>query len=885
MDEYRFGPFTFNPVSQALTRDGSAVPLGSRATDILSLLLRSPGKLCSNEEILAHAWPATFVDQSNLRVHVSAIRKALGETRGQPGYIVNSPGRGYRFVGAVRPATLPPPGPAPGSADGIIGRRDAIAAIAGLIPGRMVTVVGPGGIGKTTVVRAVIAALEARSRVLWIDFAELSSGTLLRSSLATALGLPSNDPDNLETLVAALTGQDSILVLDSCEHVVDDVAALVEMLRERVPLLTIIATSREPLRVATERLFRLPPLDLPPPDIAPETVAPTSAMQLFAERAAAQVGDMDLSGERARLVAEICQRLDGIPLAIELAAARLESVSLGELSASLTEGFRLLTHGRRAAVPRHRTLRATLDWSYDALTAEQQRALQHLSVLRGWFSFATACGVLSDLSDDVLHELVSKSLLVADRQTARTRYRLLEMTRHYGAEKLADAGRFDVAMRGLTEFLIGALEAAEAVRPFAGNAPHLAELLPNLRIALAWCRTLDPARGVALTVASVPLFLSLSLLHECLTHVCWGTAFLDDHPGLDERSRMQLHATRVWPQMRSACRPEEDVTAAHTALSLAKELGDVDYQLRALWALWVDAVNRSRPLQALRLAEDFRARAETSPDPVNQVVGLRLVGATLHWLGRFTESQDHLRRMLTGYAALASPASAIRFQFDQRVSAQVMVTRNLWIMGEESAALDLLDDTIRRASDAGHDLSLANYLAEAACLVALLSGRLELSEQLIAQLRRQARGLALTVWEHYADCFEAVLHLHREEPARCLELMSRSVAALDTAGSTLFHTYFRSVQAQALCALGRGPEALRELDEAQASCAASGERWCLAELLRVRSRVLLAGGRTDARARCAELLRSAIDAATADGALAWERRARADLAQLIDPAD
>ena len=882
MEEYRFGPFTFNSVSQALTRGGSFIPLGSRASDILSLLLRAPGRLYTNDEIFAHAWPATFVDQANLRVHMSAIRKALGDTRGQSTYIANIPGRGYRFVGAVEHLPAPLAELSPVSTDGIIGRSDAIAAIARLIPGRMVTVAGPGGIGKTTVVKAVISFLGAKSRALWIDLAVLASGTLLRSSLATALGLPSNDPDNLETIIATLAQQERILVLDSCEHVVEDAAALVEMLRERVRSLTIIATSREPLRVATECIFRLPPLEVPSGVFTAGIVAQTSAMQLFAERAVAQIGDFGADGQDAALIAEICQRLDGIPLAIELAAARLESISLGELSASLNEGFRLLTHGRRATVPRHRTLRATLDWSYDALTTDQQEALQHLSILRGWFSFTTACGVLGALSSDVVHDLVSKSLLVADRQGARTRYRLLEMMRHYGNEKLAEAGRFDTAMTGLTEFLVEALDTVEVVQPFSRDASRFTELLPNVRVALEWCRTHDPARGVALTVASVTLFLSLSLLHECLTHVAWGTEFLDDNPGLDERRRMQLYTTRVWPQIRLARRPNGDFIAAQTALSIAEDLGDFDYQLRALWALWVDAINQSQPRQALHLAEEFARRASLSPDPMNPVVGLRLVGATLHWLGRFAESQDHLLRMLERYTALPSHASAIRFQFDQQVSAYVIVTRNLWIRGQQDAALDLIDRTIALASEAGHDLSLANYLAEAACLVALLSHRLELAEQLVLQLRQHARVLALHVWDHYADCFEAEVHLRRRDPARCLLLMRRGVTALDAAGSTLFQSYFRSAQAQALSASGEHSEALRELDDALAASEASGERWCLAELLRVKGQIILSEGRVDAQSRAAALFRSAVDAARTDGAVAWERRAEEDLAHLIN---
>ncbi len=882
MGEFRFGPYALNGVSRSLTRQGQTIPLGSRAVDILLFLVSEPGKLRSNEEIISHAWPNTFVDQSNLRVHMSAIRKALG-TQGRDGeYIANIPGRGYQFVGHVESAALSGFTVQTVARTGIFGRDDAIASIAQLLVSGLVTIVGPGGIGKSTVARGVTDFFGARERMLWVDLAELESGEYLESTIASALGLPSHDQNVVRAIATTLVQQERLLVLDSCEHIVDQTAQLVEALRDSAPALVILATSREPLRVTGERVYRLPPLTVPLLEDELEKQRLTPAIQLFLDRAVGQFASFELGSEELLWVAEICRRLDGIALAIELAAARLESVSLHELATSLEQSFRLLTRGRRTAFPRHRTLRATLDWSYDILPPAEQIALQRLSVLRGWFSFGVADAVMCGSAAENLHELVSKSLVVADSRNLTTRYRLLDTTRFYAAEKLAETGQQNGVLSQLAHYLIGVLEAEEEAMYAAADGPQLtfSELVAHVRVALAWSLVDDAALGVKLTVASVPLFFRLALLDECLEYVTTAISHLDAHPGLDEPRRMKLYAALGWPQMRPSGGPRDGAAAWSTALSIAEDIGDIDYQLRALWALWVDAINQAKPEQGLQLAKTFADRAVRSSDEVDRVVGLRLVGATHHWLGRHAESQLQLERMLKDYDALPSGNSAFRFQFDQRITARVVITRNLWALGQEAEALQMLDNTIRLAIEMNHELSLANYLAEAGCPIALLSDRLDLAEEMIALLRHHTKALSLDVWNNYADCFDAELHLLRGEPARCLEILRPSCAILAKAGFVLFQAYFQSVEARALTALACNAEATSVIVKALDACAMSGERWCLPELLRVKSFVIAAEKAPKWKSLALTLLHEATLAARADGARAWEQRIELDLARL-----
>jgi predicted ATPase/DNA-binding winged helix-turn-helix (wHTH) protein len=896
-DEVQFGPFVLKSGRRTLTRDGNPVTLGSRAIDILACLTSNAGRLLTNAEIIRHAWPDTFVDETNLRVHISAIRRALGDTKRESLYVTNVPGRGYTFIAEVTRKTNPTAERAPDAARVVPRERRANAKLFGrsdvverlseqLTDARLLTIVGPGGIGKSTVARAVLGRLSAE--VVWVDLGELSSGELISTEVASKLDIPSRSDDIDGAIAGVLEGRDLVIVLDSCEHVVDEAALFVESIMSRTASPRFLATSREPLRSVGEWVHRLSPLDMPKTGTTATEAMEAPAVQLFVERAAACRGGYNLSDDDLSHVVELCRQVDGIALAIELAAARMDTMSAKTLSKSLKESFRVLSRGRRTALLRHQTLRATLDWSYFVLTPEQQRAIQQLSIFRGWFT-ADAVSAVLDHPDEVVEDLVSKSLVVAEPLADTTRYRLLDTTRFYAVEKLLESGQYSSVMSRLAQYLSELFEKSEQDLYSASTedwSEDFAQHVASLRLALDWAFEPggDELSGVRLTVAALPLLFRLSLLDECLDWVTKAIAYLDAHPDLDEQRRMKLYTALGWPQMRSTEVPEKGVDAWTAALRIAERLGDIDYQLRAIWAMWVDAINRAEPELGLQFAHRFSTVAAGSTDPVDNVVAKRIMGATLHWLGRHAQSRELLEEMIIEYDALPA-GHTTRFQFDQRITARIILARDLWVLGDGDRALAEVQSSVEQAISIGHELSLTNVLAEAACPLALLEGRLDLASDYIALLKDHTKSLSLDVWNSYASCFEAEVKLTEGKAADCLVELRGSMSVLDHAGFNLFRTYFQSVEARALAALQKFAEANEVIDRALAHCESSGERWCKPELLRVKGQLLCNGSGQNAPAAGAELIDAAEAEAESQSAVAWQRRLSADRSRMHPNGD
>lgn len=890
---YTFGPFELRVALRTLTRDGEPVVLGSRAIDILLFLVTNAGRLLTHAEIVKHAWPDTYVDDTNLRVHISALRKALGDTKTSSRYIANVPGRGYEFIAAVTPvpsrilsagvtATPVPVRTPQRGASTIYGREDAVATLsAQLARSRLLTIAGPGGIGKSTVARVLIEREAAD--VVWVDLAELSTGELISTEVASKLDILSRTDDIHAEVAAAIEGHDIIIVLDSCEHVVDEAAVFVEAILAVTTTPRFVATSREPLRAAGEWVHRLEPLELPADQVNAIDAARSAAVQLFVERAAAAKGGYELTDEDAPHVADICRHLDGIALAIELAAARMDSMPPKAIAATLNDRFRILTRGRRTALLRHQTLRATLDWSYMVLPEEEQIALQRLSVLRGQFSIRAAAALLDlPYPDDMIDNLVAKSLIAIEPGSDGQRFRLLDTTRLYAFEKLSENGETSGTFLRLAAFLADLLEQNEQAlySGAAGEWPEdFSHHVPSLRRALDWAFESggDAVAGVRLTVAALPLFFRFSLLDECFVFVTKSIDYLETHPDLDERSRMKLYAALGWPQMRAMEGPQKGIDAWTTALRIAERLGDVDYQLRAVWALWVDAINRAQPLLGLELAQMFQARAAGSGERVDAVIGKRIAGATLHWLGRHEEARDLLEQMIAEYDALPPTT---RFQFDQKATANIILARCHWMLGDPEGALKMVEETVGYTMSIGHELSLTNVLAEAACPIALLEGDTELAARYVGLLAEHTKSLSLDVWSAYARCFNADLAFRQGRAEDCLAELCPALAVLEKAGFTLFRSAFQALEAQALAVVGRVEDAHRTIDAALAGGEASGERWCRPELLRVKGVLTLREGHPGALSTAARFFEMGLELARTDKAHGWERAIAADLARL-----
>jgi predicted ATPase/DNA-binding winged helix-turn-helix (wHTH) protein len=467
-----FGRFRFVLHSRELTADGAPVPLGGRALEVLSVLIEARGELVTKDELLDRVWPTTTVEENNLQFQISSLRKALGEDRE---FIKTVSGRGYRLAaemmvesgsqapdartaGPVRhdaPAYAPNHWPVsnnlPARTSDIVGREAHLSDVAALVEAnRLVTLVGAGGIGKTRM------AIELAHRLssgfddgVWIaDLALLSDAGRVHAAVASMLGLDDSCASPVR-LAAALGSRRPLLVFDNCEHVIEAVASLAETLLHAGPRVQVIATSREPLRAEGEWVYRVPPLDIPPEDAdGLEDVLQYSAAKLLIERTRAAETELRLDARAAAAAALICRRLDGIPLALELAAARAASLGMEGLAARLDDRLSLLTEGRRTALARHQTLRAALDWSYELLSEPERVVMRRLAVFVGDFTLEDAYRVVGvgevDPADVVkfLASLVAKSLVAADVGGPISRYRLLETMRAYAMDKLTASGEY-----------------------------------------------------------------------------------------------------------------------------------------------------------------------------------------------------------------------------------------------------------------------------------------------------------------------------------------------------------------------------------------------------------------------------------------------------------
>jgi len=470
-----FGNFRLLPARRLLLEGDKPLRLGSRALDILIALLERAGDLVTKDELMALVWPNTFVESANLTVHIAALRRGLGDGRDGNRFLINIPGRGYRFVAPVdviRESSPSPPEAAavpnahnlPAHLTRLIGREDVVSAVAAqLCRSRFLTVVGPGGIGKTSAALAVAEKLIANYRDgTWlIDLAPVCDSLHVPAALASALGYDSRNQNTLAGVIATLRYKQMLLILDNCEHVVAAAADLVAGVLRGAPGVQVLATSREPLRTEGERIYRLPPLESPPAGhgISAEKALRFAAVQLFVERTAAALGEFVLDDADAPLVGDICRKLDGIPLAIEFAAARVNCFGIRGLAARLDDCMRLLTTGSRTKLPRQQTMRATLDWSYGLLTDVQQTVLRRLSIFSGEFSLRAAGAVASDESRasheivDHVTELVAKSLVATEADGDEPRLRLLQTTRVFALEKLVESGEFDAVVRRHAEYL------------------------------------------------------------------------------------------------------------------------------------------------------------------------------------------------------------------------------------------------------------------------------------------------------------------------------------------------------------------------------------------------------------------------------------------------
>ena len=736
----RFDRFELRPSERVLLADGAPINLGARAFDVLVALSDRPGVLVSKDELLAAVWSGLVVEENNLQVQVSTLRKILG-----PDAVATIPGRGYRFnvpvIGADGEVAPPagehllsvvPASPArirsnlPARLPALYGRSQDLQAIVALTRQyAVVTITGPGGIGKTRVAQAVAqqVATERASDypdgIWWVELGALNDSTLVDSAVAQAMGRsPAGDRDGPSTLCAQLSTQRSLIVLDNCEHLADAVAEWVEAIVAAAPGVSLLITSQETLKVADEQVYRLGPLAVPD-DGSTAEAARTGAVELFEARAHAVDRHFSLDGSNRRAVIEICRRLDGIPLAIELAAARLPLLGVEGLRARLHERFSLLTAGSRVVLRRHQTLRATLEWSHALLTHDEQTVFRRLGVFSGGFTLEAAQQLASDATIDRwaaldhLGALVDKSLVLPEGEVI-PRYRMLESTRAFALERLAEAGETQATLGRHARAIVRLLEPFEIDdwqwRASGDRIPAAAAELDNLRAALEWA---DAAEGMG------ALAVELASLSYC---VWWSSSHMAE--GLTRALALQRHVARGIPKEIEArfwltiaklalySFRREGRDAAVRAVDLYRELGNAQRLYDALLFAAVEGTRFATPAQ-MEAAIVEAERLERPEWPARQRA--KVPFARCWWFARTGRFEEALQCAQRQVAICQEAGVEIAALYAMSNVAMMEV-----LLGREAEALDHARAAIARLHAIGHDAGAGHlYHGEMSALLML----------------------------------------------------------------------------------------------------------------------------------------------------------------------
>jgi len=882
---YEAGQWQIHLGRRELRAQGVPVPIGARAFEIVEVLVQSANELVTRDDLMSRIWPGAAVGESTLQVHISAIRKALGQDRAM---LKTASGRGYRLLGnwTVRrhDAAKPPTGlqqmrvggesPVtnfPATVTRLIGRSAAVARLRDCISAfRVVTLTGPGGIGKTTlalkVARGVVG--EFADGGWLVELASLSEPALVPAVVAGALrlGLGPNSVAS-ESVAHAIGDKKLLLVLDNCEHLIEAAATLTETFLAYCPHTTIVATSREVLRIQGEHVYRVPPLEVPAIEhIGPAEILGHSAAELFLARAGELGADFASNTEYPRMIASICRHLDGIPLAIEFAAARAATLGIEPVASGLRDRFELLTSGRRTALPRHRTLRATLDWSYQLLSEAERELLRRLAIFAGPFSLDAALAVATEGTSDAeivdgIADLVGKSLLfrIADPVTAE--FRLLETTRVYAFDRLTESGTLAEVARRHAEYLLTVVGNIDDERRSMPQEKYLAAFrrrADEVHVALEWAfsATGDPAIGLAITIAAVPLWFELfqmpvacGRLEQALRHAATGS-------DVEMRLRVALgHALWYGTPESDAIEP----TFAR-ALGIAESIGATAVRTQALWGIWAARRSHGDYSAALESARQYADAANSTGDLGAIHLGDRILGLTHHVLGHQPIAREFTERAVRQPHRF-DPASGIGYQVETPVAMGALLARILWLGGFPDQATQAAAEAVAAAQKIGHSFPIYYAVVFAGLPIALWTGAMD-------EVRHQldllgAHGGGNQRIQRWVRCFGRLLELREGNEAEAL------IASFiePRADITDIHPLADLVAGASIPMPLPGAEPVDVL-------------WNTPEVLRVDAELLLWHDAQDANVAAEAKLLRALEIARGQSALSWELRAATSLARL-----
>jgi predicted ATPase/DNA-binding winged helix-turn-helix (wHTH) protein len=893
---FSFGPFRILPYARRLERDGGTIRVGSRAFDILCILISRHGEVVGKAELMERAWPGLTVEESSLRFHIAQLRRVLGGSQDGESYVTNVAGRGYCFVASVDRAVSAPrrvdpvdeaPHPnLPPRPMRIIGREADVKVLAEhLVTRRFVTLRGPGGIGKTTLAVDLAHGVASKFRdgVRFLDLGSLKDPNLVAVAAASALGLviPVGDPTS--RLIAALHDRQILLVLDSCEHVIEAVSRLAEQIYQRAAGVSLLATSRESLDAEGESVFELASLGIPPENIASQAeLDKHSSTRLFMECAVAAGYNATLTDANAGIVARICRKLDGMPLAIELVASRLSAHGLVEIDELIEGRLRLAWRGRRTAPLRHQSLSAALDWSYELIAPAERTLLEYLSVFPGPFTLQGARVLAGHLDDPDavlidLEQLVTKSLVASRPRAAQGSFRLLETTRAYATEKLVASGASHAAALGHARYVLQALtpRSYEPGGERPGGWAHRADLLSDARAALVWAYSDagEPDLRVALAAVCARLFVEHNLLEEC--RVWAGRALVQpENTAGNQAAKVELLWAFGHAAMLTERNSHECEAALRSGLALAQEVGDLQNQFRLLsrlHALYRRTYERRQLLEVARLAESVATRIG---HPAALARAHTYMGVAYHLSGDQRLARERLQAGEVGDAAI--PTLPVD-HFASPRGTHIMSCTNLWLLGLPDQAVSVANGLM----DISSNPDLAMYCAGLCFAARVYSwvGDTSALEEATTRLADHSRKHGFGPFHNVSLALEGELCVARGAVDEGVALLRQSLPRMIADRLELY-------SGAAAIALVEGMAIQKRLDEALASIQAridavaeQGDSWEMPELLRVRGELRAQNGD---RSSAEQDLHAAMDLAEQQTALSWSLRVAASRARLAN---
>jgi predicted ATPase len=765
----------------------------------------------------------------------------------------------------------------------MLGRKHAIVTIqAKLAAQRFVTIVGPGGIGKTTVAVAVAHEMRSlfNSQVRFVDLGPLGSAPLVAPALAASFGLVIQVDDVVPALVDRLLEAPTLLVLDGCEHVIDGVSTLAEKLFQRVPTLHLLATSREAMRVEGEHVYELPALACPPDNVeaSAKDVLQYPAVQLLVDRVRAVRGHFELTDNDAPLAAAICRRLDGIALAIELVAGRVDIYGLSRTASLLDDGLNLSWVGRRTAKPSHRTLDATLEWSYGLLDQAERLVLGRLAVFSGGFAFEAAVAVAADEKvdesrvSDCIWELRSKSMIVA--RGHESRLRLLDITRTFAAQRLGEGKEQNIVRRRHALYFSDLFRQGARMEVSGWPRPLAAEV-DNLRAAMNWAFSVDgDARiGVGLAAASASSWMGMALLTECREWMAKAVSRLDA-VNTGTRQEMIIQSALASCMMFTGGMTEESYATWEKTRSLAECLNDIECQMDSLLVLWAHQIRLPSYVEALALAERCGDVAERMADRGAVATANYMRGVTYHHTGRLMQAEGCLELSLHRDDEATRRSLINRFGYDRKVDAMGVLANLAWLRGSPDHARRLNQMSVAEARQLDHAVPLCVALAWAGFDMHLAIPDDGETEALADELVEHAGKHSVESYHGFGLSLRALCGIRRGDTEAATTMLYSGLEKLSASRYGVFNWIFQAEFARSMADAGRAREALAIFDRAKIDLAQN--HWYAPELRRIRGELALCNNEGVAAGR--QHFIGALELSAEQGSLSWVLRAATSLA-------